>query len=164
MDLLDAESFSAADRIFPPPFAPYKFGIMFRTTATRVVPSSFTTLSTSYTRNAVTRIAQQAAFRTASRTVKVSPVLSLAVQKPKQKSLIRYASSKVVLGQDFEGEKALQTQKVGAHPELVSGDSSVHNAFSETGVTPPEQDVDMMAGVKSDFVCTKGAREYGIRG
>lgn len=39
-----------------------------------------------------------------------------------------------------------------AKPEEVSTTSSVHKAFEEKGVEQPEDDVDMMAGIRSDFV------------
>lgn len=37
-------------------------------------------------------------------------------------------------------------------PGLVSMDSSIHSITGEKGVPEEEQDVDMMAGVKNDFV------------
>ena len=58
----------------------------------------------------------------------------------------------MIYGQDPEAEKSLQTQKIVAVPEEVSSTSSVHKAFQEKGVEEQEQDVDMMAGIRSDFV------------
>lgn len=104
----------------------------------------------------MTKFTQQAAFRTSTRAVKTSPLLALAVQQPLRKSLVRYASgggSQVIYGQDPEAEKSLQTQKIVAVPEEVSTTSTVHKAFQEKGVEEQEQDVDMMAGIRSDFVC-----------
>lgn len=124
---------------------------MFRTTAARAVPNSLSSLRTPSSRAPITRIAQQAAFRSVARPVKTSPILALAVQQPLQKALVRYASNKVYT-RDLEREKALREQKVEAIPELVSTSSSVHPAFGEVGYEEPEKDVDMMAGVKSDFV------------
>jgi len=128
---------------------------MFRTTAARAVPKSLTTFRTTSTRTPLTKFTQQAAFRTSTRAVKTSPLLALAVQQPLRKSLVRYASgggSQVIYGQDPEAEKSLQTQKIVAVPEEVSSTSSVHKAFQEKGVEEQEQDVDMMAGIRSDFV------------
>ena len=128
---------------------------MFRTTAARAVPRSFTSLTTSATRTTLSRYAQQAKFRTSTRPVKAAPVLALSTYQPLQKSLVRYASggSKVVLGRDTEGEKAIQTQKVIGHPEFVSASSSVHPVTGEVGMTEEaEKEVDMMAGIRSDFV------------
>lgn len=124
---------------------------MFRTTAARAVPKSLASLRTPSSRILVSRIAQQAAFKTAARPVKASPILALAVQQPLQKSLVRYASNKVYT-RDLEREKALRDEKVLAIPDLVATDSSVHHTFSELGKEEPEKDVDMMAGVRSDFV------------
>lgn len=129
---------------------------MFRTVAVRAIPSTFGTLRTPATRLNIARIAQQAAYRTSSRTTKTSSILAVAIQKPISKSLIRYAStaaeSKIVLGQDVEGEKKILGEKVVALPDLVAVDSSVHKLTSEVGNPQQQEDVDMMAGVKSDFV------------
>jgi len=126
---------------------------MFRTTATRAVPSTLFALRTPAARTNIARIAQQAAFRTSTRPTKFSPVLALAVQKPIQKSLVRYASGKVVLGQDTEGEKRLQSEKVTALPDDVTEDSEQHNATVQSGAKPEgNEDVDMMAGIRGDFV------------
>jgi len=129
---------------------------MFRTTAARAVPNSLTTLRAPSTRTPLTKLTQQAAFRTSTRYVKTAPLLALAVQQPLRKALVRYASggSPIVHGQDTEFEKTLQAQKIIATPEEVSTTSSVHKAFEEKGVQQPEDDVDMMAGIRSDFVCS----------
>lgn len=126
---------------------------MFRTTAARAVPKSLTALRSPATRTSLSRLTQQAAFRTSTRPIKTSPILALATLQPLQKSLVRYASSgKIVLGQDTEGEKTLQSEKIVAVPELVSTQSSVHNVTSETGVDSEQKDVDMTASIRSDFV------------
>ncbi|KAK5075820.1 hypothetical protein LTR24_009854 [Lithohypha guttulata] len=127
---------------------------MFRTRAARAVPKSLTTFRTTSTRTPLTKFTQQAAFRTSTRSVKTSPILALAVQQPLRKSLVRYASgggSQIVYGQDPEAEKNLQSQKIVAVPEEVTTTSTVHKAFQEKGVEQEEQDVDMMAGIRSDF-------------
>lgn len=107
---------------------------------------------------------QKAALRTSTRPFKTSPILALATQQPIQKSLVRYASggSKQIYAQSEEEEKSLQSQKVIAIPELVSTTSSVHNVTSEKGVEEGERDVDMMAGIKSDFVSTRAHHWHGI--
>lgn len=43
-------------------------------------------------------------------------------------------------------------EKLKPHHEEVSTGSSVRHVTSEVGVEQPEQDIDMMAGIKSDFV------------
>lgn len=127
---------------------------MFRTTAVRAIPSSLTSLRTTSQRASFGKLVQQAAFKSSARQIKISPILALTTQQPVQKSLVRYASSKVVLGRDNEREKSLQNEKVFAMPELVTSSSSSHPVISgEVGGQPEQdQDVDMMAGVKSDFV------------
>lgn len=127
---------------------------MFRTTAARAVPKTLSVARSPVSRSSLVRLVHQAQFQTLSRSTKTSPILAVAVQKPFAKALIRHASTRVV-GRDTEREKALQNEKVSAHPELVSATSSVHRTFEETGVRDAEHDdVDMMAGVKSDFVGT----------
>lgn len=128
---------------------------MFRTTAARAVPKSFAALRTPSTRTQVSRIVSQAAWRTSTRPVKTAPILAVAVQNTLQKSLVRHAvtaaEAKIIYGQDKEGEKAIGQQKVVAIPALVSSESSVHNISAETGVENKEDDVDMGAGIRSDF-------------
>lgn len=48
-------------------------------------------------------------------------------------------------------EKAIAQDKLEVDPESVSADSTVHPIFNEVGTENPERDVDMMAGIKSDF-------------
>lgn len=122
---------------------------MFRTTATR----SLTSLKTPAARAPLGRLVQQAAYRSSTRQIKYSPILALTTQQPIQKSLVRYVSSKVVLGRDNEREAALQKEKVFMEPELVTTSSTAHPVLSGEvgGREEPEQDVDMMAGIKSDF-------------
>lgn len=43
-------------------------------------------------------------------------------------------------------------EKIVPTPETVSTTSSIHPFLSEQGVENPQNDVDMMAGVKSDIV------------
>lgn len=65
--------------------------------------------------------------------------------------MVRYAH--VAGGYDTKAaEKALRTQKINATPELVSSSSSIHPINSEHGQGEQEQDIDMMAGIRSDFV------------
>ena len=131
---------------------------MLRTTAARAVPQSLTALRTPSARTSLTKLTQRAAFRTSTRPVKTSPTLALAVQQPLKKSLVRYATteapkSQIIWGQDPEAEKALQSEKIVPAPEQVSTESSIHNVMGETATeNKQEDDVDMMAGVRSDFV------------
>ena len=51
-----------------------------------------------------------------------------------------------------EVEEAYQKLLLPATPSLVSTDSSVHHIQGEVGADNQDQDVDMMAGIRSDFV------------
>lgn len=73
--------------------------------------------------------------------------MSLAVRKPIMTSLVRYQSTI-----DRAAEAEYSKRKLEAHPETVSSDSSVRHVTNEFGAEDPEPDVDMMAGIKSDFV------------
>ena len=141
---------------------------MFRTTTARAVLETFTGLRWQVARGPLYKYTQQAAYRSSTRQIKTSPLLALTVQQPLQKSLIRYASSsgaasadhtitlpggqKIVWGEDAAVEQKSGEEKVMSLPALVSMQSSVHNINSETGVANKEDDVDMMAGINSDFV------------
>ena len=52
-------------------------------------------------------------------------------------------------------------QKIPAYPELVDSQSSTHHLNSELGIEEPEPEVDMMAGIRSDFVCTTEKTQMG---
>lgn len=122
---------------------------MFRTTATRSLPRSFSSLYATTPRSPITNHVLKASLRTASRPFKAAPTLSLAVRQPMQKSLVRYQTTRVF---DPKAEEALQKQVLKPHPEIVSTGSSVHPVRGEVGVEEHEDDVDMMAGIRSDFV------------
>ena len=80
-------------------------------------------------------------------SIKTSNRLSLAIRKPFATSIVRYQST---INKAAEEEYRKQTLQ--ADPEAVSVESSVRHLTREEGVDNPEPDVDMMAGVKSDFV------------
>ena len=65
-------------------------------------------------------------------------------------SLVRYQSTV-----DKAAEEEYQKRTLKADPETVSTGSSVRHVTYEIGVEDPEPDVDMMAGVKGDFVSTR---------
>lgn len=53
---------------------------------------------------------------------------------------------------DLKAEEKISHRTLTPHPELVSSSSTIHPAFSEQGVAEPEQDPDMLRGVRSDIV------------
>ena len=80
--------------------------------------------------------------------------LALVPHKPFSTSLQRYSThpgnpyDKI----DKKHEEAVEHEIIEAHPEEVTASSSVHQVFQEKGVEEAEQDEDMLAGVKADFV------------
>lgn len=52
----------------------------------------------------------------------------------------------------MKAEAEYAKQKIQAVPEVVSTESTIHNVTSETATPPPEEDVDMMEGIRNDFV------------
>lgn len=52
-----------------------------------------------------------------------------------------------------EEQKKIASEKLEAHPDIVSATSSTHPVFSEVATPEEEKDTDMMAGVKADMVC-----------
>jgi hypothetical protein len=58
-----------------------------------------------------------------------------------------------------EGQKQAESryahEEIKPTPETVSSTSSTHPMFSEVGAEQPQNEVDMMAGVKHDVVCTR---------
>jgi hypothetical protein len=128
--------------------------MLFRTTAARSIPRSLSTITTANSRSVLSNNAFKASLNTFARPCKASARLSLVSRKPLATSLIRYQHniSGITGGKSFE--EAYAKEKVPATPQLVSTESSIHNVKAETGVDSDEHDIDMMAGIKSDFVCS----------
>jgi len=101
-------------------------------------------------------ISRHEAPRLVSQLCTLSKSRPTASSKPLTMALTRYQTSRgPVDNKDQKHEQEIGNEKLEAHPELVSSTSSTHQAFSEVGKPEEEKDVDMMAGIKSDFV-----REY----
>lgn len=78
-------------------------------------------------------------------------MLALALRRSPVKALVRYQSSRGLF--DIKAaELELQNQKLEPIPEVVSTESSIHNVSSETATPAQQEDVDMMGGIRSDFV------------
>lgn len=121
---------------------------MFRTTAVRAVPKAFSSYASPVTRTALTQIAQRSAYRTAARP----NVLAVALRPTVQKSLVRHKHFVYDAAKNKAAEDKLMQTKLEPHPDLVSESSSIHPAVQgEVGYEEPEKDVDMMAGIRSDF-------------
>lgn len=120
---------------------------MFRLTALRSLQRSIPSCNVLGARSAwrsATSKAQLASPVSAANTPKR---LSLALRKPIVTSLVRYQSTINKATEEEYGKRTLQ-----AEPAAVTTGSSVRQVTGEAGVDDPEPDVDMMAGVKSDFV------------
>ena len=84
--------------------------------------------------------------------------LAINPHKPISAALQRYATT-VPTGPgtpfdhiDKKHEQEVAKSPLEPHPDEVSVDSSVRHVFREEGVENKEDDIDMLAGVKSDLV------------
>lgn len=70
-----------------------------------------------------------------------------------QKALVRYATNNAYAYDTKKAEETLGKQLIKAGHDSVSTDSSIHPITGEVGAAKEEEhDVDMMAGIRSDFV------------
>ena len=135
---------------------------MFRTGASRALPRSlrFTT-----PRNLTLQNALNASLRTSS---KPSRPLALALHEPLKKSLVRYQSGAAyqqptfVKGLNKKAEAAYLQEVLAPTPSEVSTASSIHPITSEARTDQGEPDVDMGAGIRSDFVRYMFANNLGV--
>ncbi|EXJ81864.1 hypothetical protein A1O1_07929 [Capronia coronata CBS 617.96] len=131
---------------------------MFRTTAARSLPRSFATVQAPTPRASLYNHVLKATMRTSARPVRPSKVLSLTLARTAQKSMVRYESTAGQKAAHFDVKKAaeeLYNQTLKPVPEIVSTESSVRPITGEVNAADPEQDVDMMAGIRSDFETIK---------
>lgn len=128
--------------------------MLFRTTAARSIPRSLSTFGAASTRSALSNNAFRAPLNTLARPSRASKplALALALRKPLTTSLVRYRSTPAGITGGKEFEDAYAKEKVPSAVDLVSTESSIHPVTSEIGTENDEHDVDMMAGIKSDFV------------
>jgi hypothetical protein len=126
---------------------------MFRSTALRSLPRSLPSCNASVARPTWRRAIFRAQLATQAPVGKSSKRLSIAIRKPLSTALVRYQSSV-----DKAAEAEYRKAKLQAQPETVSAGSSVRHVAGEITPDDPDADVDMMAGIKSDFVCSKPAR------
>lgn len=127
----------------------------FRTATVRSVPRAFTSFNAVPYRSSLGKNVFKVNLSSLSKPARSPRVSALAVYQPTPKALTRYAHTNIMsVKQAREHEAVLAKEKLPAYPELVSTESSIHNVNSEIGTPEPERDVDMMAGIRSDFVCT----------
>lgn len=130
---------------------------MLRTTAARPFLKGFVNVKltkSSYDAAAsASRLGSNAQFHSLSTkrptAIAVRPVRSVTV------SILRYATGPSKNNPldtiDKSAEKKVGAQEIEAHPDLVSGGSSVRHVF-ESSPGAAEKDADMMAGIKADIV------------
>lgn len=128
--------------------------MLFRTTAARSIPRSLSTLGTANARSVLGNNAFRASINTLARPSRASKplALALALRQPLATSLVRYQHNVSGITGGKEVEDAYGKELIPASPEIVSSESSIHAVNSEVGVDQNEHDVDMAAGIKSDFV------------
>ncbi|KAL2433954.1 hypothetical protein ABEF95_013102 [Exophiala dermatitidis] len=131
---------------------------MFRTTAARSLPRSFASLQAPTPRASLYNHVLKASLRTSAKSVRPSKLLALTIARPVQKSMVRYESTagqKAALFDIKKAEEAIRNKTLQPIPELVSSSSSVRAIAGEAQAEEHEQDVDMMAGIRSDFETIK---------
>ncbi len=120
---------------------------MFRPTALRSLQRTLPSCNVVVPRPAWRAVTFKAQLTSQASAVTKSKRLSLAVRIPLTTSLVRYQSTINKAAEEEYQKRILQ-----AEPEVVSTGSSVRRVTGEVGVDDPEPDVDMMAGIKGDFV------------
>ena len=79
--------------------------------------------------------------------------LAISLYKPAPTALLRYASTATPGDNiDHKREERIGEKVMRAHPERVSAESTTHPVTHEIVEEGEEEDIDMMAGVKSDLV------------
>jgi hypothetical protein len=124
---------------------------MFRPTAFRSLQRSVASCNTPMARSAWHGASFRAQLTSKAPPTSTSKRLSLAIRKPMTTSLIRHQST---IDRAAEAEYAKQ-KLTPTDPEEVTTGSSVRHVTKEVGADDPEPDVDMMAGIRSDFVCPR---------
>ena len=131
---------------------------MYRISASHAVSLPLRTHNAVLSRsNAVSNVLR-ASLKTSAKPLSPSGTLSVALRQPLQRSLVSHRTATTYQGANFakslskEAEEAYGKEKLAAVPEQVSSSSTVHPVTGEVGLDQAEQDVDMMAGIKNDFV------------
>lgn len=123
---------------------------MMRTTAIRSIPRSLTSAQAVTPRANLVSKALRASLRTSARPARASRVLAVAAFQPGPKALVRYAHN-AHLWDTAKQEKSYHSQLLQPVPQAVSSDSTVRQVTGEV-TKEADDDVDMMAGIRSDFV------------
>lgn len=124
---------------------------MFRTAASRSIQS----LRAQAPRTPISSTVQRATIRTSAKPLARSGTLSLALRNPLQNSLVRYETTyqkaSFAKSRDNKAEETYGNELLKPNPEIVSTASTIHPVTGEVGGAH-EEDVDMTASIRSDFV------------
>lgn len=100
--------------------------------------------------------------RAASPVQWTAKITSLSSKRPRMLSLARLKTTQAAVFRrtladkiDTKAEEKYAHEKLKPTPETVSATSSIRPIFSEIGTKNPENEVDMMAGVKHDLNMVK---------
>lgn len=126
---------------------------MFRTTVVRSIPRSLQALHAAPARSPLCGHVLKASLRTLARPGKASGLLSLALRHPHQTALVRHATN--AASYDWKkAEEALQKETL--KPSVAAAPQAAIGSAEESS-----DDVDMMAGIRGDFVSDLGQRFSG---
>ena len=124
---------------------------ILRTSTLRSIPRSFTSPQVSTRQTSILKNALRASLRTSARPARISTGLALTAFRPAPKALVRHGH----IAADYDTDAAearLKKVKLQPIPQMVSAESSTRLVGSEMQKPAEEEDVDMMAGIRSDFV------------
>ena len=129
---------------------------MLRTSAVRSIPRSFNSLQATTPRTNLLNNAVRASLRTSARPARASRILAVAAFQPVPRAVVRYAHN--AHAYDIaKAEKELGERMLKPYPGDISTESSTRHVAGEMQAPAPskafdEEDVDMMGGIRSDFV------------
>jgi len=125
---------------------------MLCTSAVRSIPRAFNTFQATTARASTLNNALRASLKTSARPARSSRILAVAAFQPVPKALVRYASNAHTYD-IAAGEKKYHDMILKPQPEDISLESSTRHVAGEmqTPNRPGDDDVDMMAGIRSDF-------------
>ncbi|KIX97384.1 uncharacterized protein Z520_06836 [Fonsecaea multimorphosa CBS 102226] len=124
---------------------------MLRTSAVRSIPRSFTSLQATTPRTSVLNRTLKASLRTSARPMRTSRILAVTAFQPVPRALVRYAHNAHAYD-TAKAEKALHDKVLQPIPQAVSSESTSRQVAGELSrPTADDEDVDMMAGIRSDF-------------
>ena len=138
---------------------------MLRTSAARTIPRSFTSLQAPSARTSALNHVLRASLKTSARPARASRILAVTAFRSTPKALIRYQH--IAANYDIaKAEKAYHDKILKPiDPDHISAGSStrhVTNEMAQPTRSADDEDVDMMAGIRSDFVGSLQGQLLGL--